>query len=71
MWEGVGCRGWGVGERIKGRLLGELRAIFPAANTPRVGTLSLLAHADGSPSLFAYGSIVDNASGDPVFFGGR
>jgi PKD repeat protein len=46
-------------------------ALFPAANAPRAGTLTLLAHTDGSPNLFAYGSIVDNASGDPVFFGGR
>jgi hypothetical protein len=46
-------------------------ALFPAANTPRAGTLTLLAHTDGSPNLFAYGSIVDNESGDPVFFGGR
>jgi len=46
-------------------------ALFPAANTPRAGTLTLLAHADGPANLFAYGSIVDNASGDPVFFGGR
>ena len=46
-------------------------ALFPAANTPRPGTLTLLAHADGPANLFAYGSIVDNASGDPVFFGGR
>jgi len=46
-------------------------ALFPAANSPRAGTLTLFAHADGSPNLFAYGSIVDNASGDPVFFGGR
>ncbi|HEV7570250.1 MAG TPA: PKD domain-containing protein [Thermoanaerobaculia bacterium] len=46
-------------------------ALFPAANTPRFGTLTLLAHADGPANLFAYGSIVDNASGDPVFFGGR
>ena len=46
-------------------------ALFPAANTPRAGTLTLLAHADGPANLFAYGSIIDNASGDPVFFGGR
>jgi len=46
-------------------------ALFTAANTPRAGTLTLLAHADGPANLFAYGSIVDNASGDPVFFGGR
>jgi PKD repeat protein len=46
-------------------------ALFPAANTPRAGTLTLLAHTDGSPNLFAYGSIVDNGSGDPVFFGGQ
>src|SRR3954451_5753970 len=46
-------------------------ALFPAANTPRFGTLTLLAHVDGPSNLFAYGSIIDNASGDPVFFGGR
>jgi hypothetical protein len=46
-------------------------ALFPAANTPRAGTLTLLAHTDGPPTLFTYGSIVDNESGDPVFFGGR
>ena len=46
-------------------------ALFPAASAPRPGTLTLAAHADGSATLFAYGSIVDNVSGDPVFFGGR
>jgi|GEM_PF-500662 len=46
-------------------------ALFPSADSPRTGTLTLLAHADGPANLFAYGSIVDNASGDPVFFGGR
>jgi PKD repeat protein len=46
-------------------------ALLPAANTPRAGTLTLLAHTDGPPNLFAYGSIIDNGSGDPVFFGGR
>jgi PKD repeat protein len=46
-------------------------ALFPAANIPNFGTLTLLAHADGASTLFAYGSIIDNASGDPVFFGGR
>ncbi len=46
-------------------------ALFPAANNPRAGTLTLLAHTDGAAALFAYGSIVDNASGDPVFYGGR
>jgi PKD repeat protein len=46
-------------------------ALFPAANAPRAGTLTLLAHVDGPADLFAYGSIVDNASGDPVFFGGQ
>lgn len=46
-------------------------ALFPAASAPRAGTLTLVAHADGSPTLFADGSIIDNVSGDPVFFGGR
>jgi PKD repeat protein len=48
-----------------------LGALFPAASAPRAGTLTLVAHADGSPTLFAYASIIDNTSGDPVFFGGR
>jgi PKD repeat protein len=46
-------------------------ALFPSADTPHAGTLTLLAHTDDAPALFAYGSIVDNGSGDPVFFGGR
>jgi hypothetical protein len=45
-------------------------ALFPAAAS-RAGTLTLYAHTDSAPTLSAYGSIIDNASGDPVFFAGR
>jgi PKD repeat protein len=38
--------------------------IFPAGFT-------LQAEGDGNAQLFAYGSMVDNGSGDPVFFAGR
>lgn len=43
-------------------------ALFPGANA--AGTFTLTATAS-TPNLFAYGSMVDNDSGDPVFFPGR
>ena len=43
-----------------------LNALFPGAS----GSFTLRATAAGG-SLFAYGSIIDNASGDPVFLAGR
>ncbi len=45
-------------------------ALFPNVNAQSVGSFTLQATAD-APTLFAYGSIVDNATGDPVFFEGR
>jgi PKD repeat protein len=47
-----------------------LTGLFPNVNPATLGTFTLQAHTD-TPSLFAYGSIVDNASGDPVFFAAR
>lgn len=44
-------------------------ALFPKASLPTGFTLQ--AQGDGNAKLFAYGSMVDNASGDPVFFAGR
>lgn len=54
---------------------GELRqaplaAIFPNVNTSTLGHFTLHARASAA-TLVAYGSVIDNASGDPVFFGGR
>jgi hypothetical protein len=65
----IGTAQVGLAPRSQGQYA--IGALFPAANSPRAGTLTLLAHTDGAPTLFAYGSIVDNTSGDPVFFGGR
>jgi PKD repeat protein len=48
-----------------------LTSLFPGINPQLVGSFTLKAHTDGAPVLFAYGSIVDNGSGDPVFFAGR
>ena len=45
--------------------------LFPGLNAAAIGTFTLHAHTDGAPMLFAYGSIVDNASGDPAFFKGE
>ncbi|HUP50326.1 MAG TPA: hypothetical protein VNA04_16235 [Thermoanaerobaculia bacterium] len=45
-------------------------ALFPAVNPATLGHFTLHARANGD-GLFAYGSVIDNASGDPVFVGGR
>jgi PKD repeat protein len=45
-----------------------LAALFPNVNLAQYPMLTLHAHTDGGAILFAYGSVVDNASGDPVFF---
>ncbi|HEX6642637.1 MAG TPA: PKD domain-containing protein, partial [Thermoanaerobaculia bacterium] len=44
-------------------------ALFPNASLPAGFTLQV--EGDGNAKLFAYGSMVDNVSGDPVFFAGR
>jgi PKD repeat protein len=48
-----------------------LAQMFPSVNVQSLGSVTLKAHADGQPDMFAYGSIIDNTSGDPVFFAGR
>ncbi|MGZ8867016.1 MAG: PKD domain-containing protein [Thermoanaerobaculia bacterium] len=45
-------------------------ALFPAINAATLGSFTLHARSSAA-GLFAYGSVIDNASGDPVFFGGR
>lgn len=44
-------------------------ALFPSLSA--AGSFTLAVRGDGNARLFAYGSMVDNASGDPVFFAGR
>jgi len=44
-------------------------ALFPDVAVPTGFTL--VAEGDSNARIFAYGSMVDNASGDPVFFAGR
>jgi hypothetical protein len=44
-------------------------ALFPNVTLPAGFTMQ--AEGDGNAKLFAYGSMVDNVSGDPVFFAGR
>jgi len=48
-----------------------LGALFPGVNVAALGGVTLQAHTDTAPTLFAYGSLVDNSSGDPVFFAGN
>jgi hypothetical protein len=48
-----------------------LASLFPSVNTATLGNFTLQARTNGGPALFAYGSMVDNATGDPVFFAGE
>ena len=45
-------------------------ALFPGVSAASLGNFTLHARSS-APGMFAYGSVIDNASGDPVFFGGR
>lgn len=44
--------------------------LFRGLNTSTLGAFTLHATSN-APGLFAYGSVIDNASGDPVFVAGR
>jgi PKD repeat protein len=46
-----------------------ITALFP--NTSLLAGFTMQIEGDGNAKLFAYGSMVDNISGDPVFFAGR
>jgi PKD repeat protein len=52
-----------------GQAQAAISALFP--NLGSVGNFTLAVIGDGDAKIFAYGSMVDNASGDPVFFAGR
>jgi PKD repeat protein len=54
----------------RGQLQYSMPALFPSVNAATIGSFTIEAHTD-SPSLLVYGSIVDNVSGDPVFFAGE
>jgi PKD repeat protein len=47
-----------------------LSQLFPNVSISTLGSVTLQAHSD-SGAMFAYGSMVDNTSGDPVFFAGQ
>jgi len=47
-----------------------LATLFPSLSVTTLGNVTLRAET-ASESLFAYGSVIDNFSGDPIFIGGR
>ena len=55
----------------RGQAQTSVAALFPGVDVASLGNFTLQAHTDGEATLFAYGSIVDNNSGDPVFYAGR
>jgi PKD repeat protein len=48
-----------------------LAALFPGVDLSNAGSFTLQAHTDNASALFAYGSVIDNGTGDPVFFAGK
>ncbi|HEY3054445.1 MAG TPA: PKD domain-containing protein, partial [Thermoanaerobaculia bacterium] len=48
-----------------------LAALTPGVDAFNIGSCTLVARSTGAATLFAYGSVVDNNTGDPVFFGGK
>jgi PKD repeat protein len=55
----------------KSQMQTSVAALFPSVSTGSLGSFTLRAHTNDAPTLSAYGSIVDNGSGDPVFFAGQ
>ena len=48
-----------------------LAQLFPQLNVQSLGPITMKAITDSSPTLFAYGSVIDNRSGDPIFVRGK
>ncbi|MBV9495140.1 MAG: PKD domain-containing protein [Acidobacteria bacterium] len=48
-----------------------IAALFPNVNVATLGSVTLQAHTDNPGGLFVYGSLVDNDSGDPVFYAAK
>ncbi|HVT04742.1 MAG TPA: PKD domain-containing protein [Thermoanaerobaculia bacterium] len=48
-----------------------LASIFPGVNVSGIGSLTVQAQTDSGPTMFVYGSVVDNISGDPIFIAGE
>jgi len=46
-------------------------SLFPAADFEDAGSFTVVVKSTGAPTLFAYGSVVDRISGDPVYLGGN
>ena len=60
-----------VGLSPKTQVQYSLGTLFPGVDVNALGNVTLQAHTDSAPTMFAYGSIIDNVSGDPVYFGGK
>jgi hypothetical protein len=46
-------------------------SLFPAADFEDAGAFTVVVKSTGAPTIFAYGSVVDRVSGDPVYLGGN
>ncbi len=45
--------------------------MFPHLNVQALGSITMRATTDTGPTLYAYGSVIDNRSGDPIFIRGK
>ena len=54
----------------RAQLQQSISSLFPGVDVSNLGNFTLQARA-GSAALLAYGTVIDNGSGDPAFFAGR
>lgn len=59
-----------IGIPAKGLVQVSVANLFPGLNASAIGNFTLQVRS-GAPTIFAYGSMIDNATGDPVFFAGK
>ena len=46
-------------------------SLFPALDAEKLGPFTVVVTSTAGPSIFAYGSVVDRVSGDPIYLAGR
>jgi hypothetical protein len=55
----------------RSQVQGGTSSLFPGIGADNLGNFTMKVHTDGGATLSAYASMIDNASGDPVYLAGR
>lgn len=60
-----------VGLAPRSQAQASLASLYPGVDVSSLGNFTVRARSEGGSTLFTYGSVVDNTSGDPIFIGGE